>query len=580
MRIVPINFSSKASIREKAQLNICIANDLADSFGGRKADYLIRLNQQLRMKINIPMNCSHLFHYLDRRRSGVLFLFFVFIGLFSFEGYGECARLFSSQSLMVEGTKLSVIPTDLDGRGPLEIVVVSKTGVYPKEKRWISIFSADAGAQYSRTARQRWEVDQAAAILDVGEVAPSPGKEIFYLTDRGISYYAQEENGNFSTTPHKLISLPTITVFPAAGSLPRGRLLADWKRNGGKILLLPQFDALTFFGRSGSDQWQKTEKVNLVPRTFLFSDQVNDGAFRDFSLHAEFRLPRIFVEDFNGDGFSDLLLTEQETLTVYLHQSDGHFAPKPSARIVFPVRPSGKDADTSLSFLLTPVDLNRDKFADMILTLTRGTGKFLERKIIIFIFLNQQKPDNPFATQPDQTITVDGITPGIKIEDVNGDGRGDLLFSSIRVGFWNIVKNLISKRVNLHTSIYLLRSNNQYPAKPDFSQKNSYQLDLTHGIRFHGTWPTLAGDFTGDGQKDLLIARDEKIAVYPKNQNGDLFAKPLSQTGVYTSPFMNIVDLNGDGRDDLIFYEKKREGRISIILNTGEWKDKPSLEKN
>ena len=51
MRIVAINLNKKASIKEKAQLNICIAKDLADSFGGSKADYLIRLNQRLRQKI-------------------------------------------------------------------------------------------------------------------------------------------------------------------------------------------------------------------------------------------------------------------------------------------------------------------------------------------------------------------------------------------------------------------------------------------------------------------------------------------------------------------------------------------------
>jgi hypothetical protein len=525
------------------------------------------------------MTFNHLHKHPFRRRGSLLFFFFVLICLLSFEGYGECADLFSAQSLMVEGSKLSVIPTDLDGRGLLEIVVISKTGVYPKEKRWISIFSADSSAKYSVTARQRWEIDQAAAILDVGDVAPSPGKEIFYLTGNGISYYPQREDGNFSTTFHNLLSFPTITVFPAAGSLPRGRLFADWKRNDRKMLLLPQFDSLVFFERNGSGGWQMADQVTAVPRTFLFSDQVDDGAFRDFSLHTEFRLPRIFVEDFNGDGFSDLLLTEQESVTVYLHQSDGHFAPNPSATIVFPVRPSGKDADTSLSFLLTPVDVNGDKFADMILTLTKGTGKFLERKILIFIFFNQQKPDNPFAPQPDQTITVEGITPGINIEDVNGDGRGDLLFSSIRVGFWNIVKNLISKRVNLDTSIYLLGSDNRYPTKPDFHRKTSYQLDLTHGIRFHGTWPTLGGDFTGDGHKDLLVARDEKIAIYPRNQGGDLFSKPLTQSEVFTSPFMNIVDLDGDGRDDLLFYEKKREGKISILLNTGKLNDKLAPEK-
>ena len=525
------------------------------------------------------MTFNHLHKYLYRRRVGLLLFFFILTCLFCLEGYSEGAELFSAQSLIVAGKKLAVIPIDLDGRGMFEIVVVSKTGVYPKEKRWISIFKADTSAQYSTTAGQQWEIDHTAAIIDVGDVAPSPGKEIFYLTGDGIRYYRQEQNGNFSTAPHNLLSFPTITVFPAAGSLPRGRLLVDWKHNGRKMLLVPQFDALVFFDRAGSENWQKTERVTLAPRTFLFSDQVNDGAFRDFSLHAEFRLPRIFIKDFNGDGFPDLLLTEQESVAVYLHQSDGHFAPKPSTAIVFPVRPAGKDSDTSLSFLLTPVDVNGDNFVDMILTLTKGTGKFLERKIIIFIYLNQQKPDNPFSSQPDQTITVDGITPGVNIEDVNGDGRGDLLFSSIRVGFWKIVKNLISKRVNLETSIYLMRSDNQYPTKPDFHQESSYRIDLTHGIRFHGTWPTLGGDFSGDGHRDLLIARDEKIAIYPKNQDGDLFSKPLIQSGVFTSPFMHIVDLNGDGRDDLLFYEKTRDGKISILLNTGEWKDLPSLKK-
>ena len=46
-----ISLDDRVSLRHKARLNICIAKDLADSFGGRKADYLIRLNQKLRMKI-------------------------------------------------------------------------------------------------------------------------------------------------------------------------------------------------------------------------------------------------------------------------------------------------------------------------------------------------------------------------------------------------------------------------------------------------------------------------------------------------------------------------------------------------
>ncbi|MCP4630928.1 MAG: hypothetical protein GY850_46585 [bacterium] len=39
MRIVPINLNSKSSIKDKGRLNICIAKDLADDFGGGKSDY-------------------------------------------------------------------------------------------------------------------------------------------------------------------------------------------------------------------------------------------------------------------------------------------------------------------------------------------------------------------------------------------------------------------------------------------------------------------------------------------------------------------------------------------------------------
>jgi hypothetical protein len=41
----------KYAWKKKAKTNIYIATELADSFGGRKADYLKRLNRRLRIKI-------------------------------------------------------------------------------------------------------------------------------------------------------------------------------------------------------------------------------------------------------------------------------------------------------------------------------------------------------------------------------------------------------------------------------------------------------------------------------------------------------------------------------------------------
>ena len=279
------------------------------------------------------------------------------------------------------------------------------------------------------------------------------------------------------------------------------------------------------------------------------------------------------MRDFNGDYLQDLILTEQESLTVYLQKADGKFSGEPSLKNVFPVRPSGKESDVNLFYLTTPVDLNGDKYVDVILTLTKGTGKFLEQEIIIYIFLNKQNLESPFTKKPDQTITANGVTPGVNIADVDSDGNADLYFTKIKLGFWKIVQNLISKRVTLDTSIYLLKNDNRYPDDPDFLLKTDYKINLTHKIRFQGTWTTIKSDFNKDGLIDLLVARDGKIEIFLNTLSENLFSKPFVQSGVVTSPFMQITDLNNDGFNDLIFYEKKRNGEISVLLNKGIWKN-------
>ena len=50
--------NNKKAWRKKARLNVCIAQDLANSFGGKKADYLKRLNRKLRIKIAMDCTCN------------------------------------------------------------------------------------------------------------------------------------------------------------------------------------------------------------------------------------------------------------------------------------------------------------------------------------------------------------------------------------------------------------------------------------------------------------------------------------------------------------------------------------------
>jgi hypothetical protein len=402
-------------------------------------------------------------------------------------------------------------------------------------------------------------------------VAPSPVKEIFFITPTGIRYYAQEKRGHFSTRPRCLLTVPTAAVFPAAGNLPRSGLLADWRQDGRQMLMVPQFGAFKFFSQDKAGHWNLFEQVSIVPRTFLQSDRKDDGILRSYSYRLDYRFPKIFLLDFNGDGRKDLLLTQQESLFVYLRGPEGHYGREPAATFQLPGRVLRKQPDWNFSFMTVPADINNDGFADMVLILSRGTGSFLERKVDVSIFINQKKTDKPFRDKPNQTIAFKGITPGVSVSDMDGDGRQDLMFPYIKLGFWNTVKNLLSKQVDVYTSVYLLASNHGYPAEPDFHTQTGYDLDLTHGIQFNGIWPTLGGDFDGDGYPDLLIANDGEIRIYRTPRGRGFYSKSYHQADVVTCPFRHIVDLNRDGLDDIVLYEKKKKGSVSILLNKGRW---------
>jgi len=502
------------------------------------------------------------------RRALMLFLFLMLTG--DFARPGECQELFENQSFVLKGKTLAVIPADLDEKGPAEIIVISKTGMYPTEQRWVSIFSADDPLKYGSAPLQQWEVDPDAAMFEVGDVAPFPGKEIFFITSNGIRYYAREDSDLFSTHSRSLLEVPTAAVFPAAGFLPRSGVLADWQQNGQKMILVPQFGTLKFFGRNSSGNWDFAEQISIVPRTFLQSDREDDGILRSYSFRLDYRQPLIFTHDFNGDGQKDLLLTQQESIFVYPRGADGHISREPAATIHLPGRAQRKQPDWNFSFLTIPAEINNDGFADMVLIHSRGTGSFLERKVEISIFFNQKIPDKPFPDKPNKTLTFKGITPGVSLTDMNGDGLQDLMFSYIKLGFWNTVKNLLSKQVNVYTSIYLLQGNHVFPAEPDFQTKTGYALDLTHGMQFNGIWPSLDGDFNGDGYPDLLVANDGNVRVYQSPEGRGLYSTSHHQVNVVTCRFKHIIDLNNDGLDDIVFYDKKKKGAISVLLNKGQ----------
>lgn len=63
MIVKAISGTNKMSFREKARLNVCIAKDLAENFGGKKVDYLKILNRKLRTQIIVNSSLEDRSYY-------------------------------------------------------------------------------------------------------------------------------------------------------------------------------------------------------------------------------------------------------------------------------------------------------------------------------------------------------------------------------------------------------------------------------------------------------------------------------------------------------------------------------------
>jgi hypothetical protein len=170
----------------------------------------------------------------------------------------------------------------------------------------------------------------------------------------------------------------------------------------------------------------------------------------------------------------------------------------------------------------------------------------------------------PLLLRPD-AIVVDlhdlsegfdvGGVSDVEIGDFTGDGRPDVAVAWYATDFDDDYRNL--RRLTILTTA----------AVPQFvrvAEIDLYEIDddfLLLSVFYNGTSDVAAGDFDGDGDRDLAVLPffgDELWLI--ENLGGGQFApvwKPIfgvnSPGQFITPPEARAADLNGDGRDELIY---------------------------
>jgi hypothetical protein len=162
---------------------------------------------------------------------------------------------------------------------------------------------------------------------------------------------------------------------------------------------------------------------------------------------------------------------------------------------------------------------------------------------------NPLAPNNaPASFLAPQTHAAGAFPSGVTVEDVNGDGKADLL-----------VANPSSNSV----SVLLGNGNGTFQAARDVATDVRSQ--------------TIAiGDVNGDGKADLVIGNDSATgAVSLLLGNGDGNFQPPTALAVGSVAYAAVVaDLNGDGKAD-VAAANKMDNSVSVLLGNGDGAFKP-----
>ncbi len=289
------------------------------------------------------------------------------------------------------------------------------------------------------------------------------------------------------------------------------------------------------------------------------------------------RLPEVVQVD--GDGVPDLVFREADRVDVLLGNGDGTFRPlRAEPRDCHDrgtdLRWAGVPADRSPwpTDVAALRDVDGDGRAELVVSveLPRGDGlrqslKDAKRPIRRYRFHDLDASLDAVADPYFEAELVghaaesDGDEfphPLLQFDDLDGDGREELITMTLDFSMFAAVKILVTKRIGVGTEFHVHRqgADGTFAKIPGLDLTEKLKLDLNR-VRI-GSFGQFAGDFDGDGRKDFVhLGRGAKVTVHRGAPGPTWPADPDLTIDLGEEPesldLVRIEDLDGDGRSDL-----------------------------
>ena len=488
-------------------------------------------------------------------------------------GDGPNPFRFARYDLEVGGRITEVLPHDLDGDGRADLLVV--------RGREALIFFQSSDGTWPQRASQRFRFHPRTVLFDVGDVDGDGRAEIALLQAGRVQAYRMRERPNgrllYGLRPTDLVQVDTFLERPVDDEVRRKELLRDLDGDGALDLLVPIRNGFNLLRNDGAGNFGAPARLATPPVARL-----HPGRDRLSSrLSASYWFPNPIVGQWDGDpAASELVVAREAQLEV--------FRPRPGEATIATDRVGGWTIPDQKQFTMsaedpfeldftTPLivrDLDADDRIDVSSThVGQGTTR---------IYRNQGDPDRAFA-EPVQSIRAKGVTILAFYNDLDGDGRADLILPRMdEISAWSVIKVLITRSVPVEVQIYYQRpdSKSLFPDEPDVIREIEVGVSLNsagEGIKLGSSIVANFGDFDGDGQKDFLYRTDPDVLSLYRGLGGRKLAEDaaveveIPDVEDYRFCLAMVRDLDADGRHDVIlrYTSWDREADTITVLAAG-----------
>jgi hypothetical protein len=491
-------------------------------------------------------------------------------------GAAEAPARFDARTLSVAGDVLGLTPADLDGDGRGDLLVPYKTGLPPREKRFLAVFW-NQGRSYAARPDLNIPVDEATdCAYDVADVDGQRGEEILIVSTRGVT--ARALRGRKLAEAAALVEEPTLFLQPAPGELPRisvaQRLGADTAGTPSD-LLVPAPRSLAIYRRSAGGVFERKARLDVAMEARGRSPyrRATTAANGLGPITASYGFPALVIGDADGDGDRDLVASLDDRVAIYFQGAGLAFAAAPSLRREFAVRTPEELTEMRAQVGVTVNDVDGDGVADVVVRkqVTRGIASATTTSFVHF-----GRRGGGFSDRADQVLRTEGAS-GTEIEliDVTGDGRADLVVPSVNIGVMAIIRILTTKTLKVNYQVFPFdRAARRFADKPAASRQLKFRVSTSGEADVQAA--SIRGNYNGDGRPDLAFGTDDdELSIYPGVASADLFAEDaVDEIPVRAFGVLEAVDLDRQGKSDILMYyprTKGQRGTIVVLLNRGRW---------